>query len=659
MNEITGFVFGYVVRASDAIYPWVSWVYIEWYWLFALFFVMTFAVRIGDRITGNLYLVGITFDQIKTATKENGDVRPPFASLSVLDSPTKDLVLRRRFHYYLRKVIRSYYLVLWLGAFAIVIESMGEELADPRHISLGQWYLLSADHNYGLFWIVAGIVLAFAAARLVQFAIMTDWFGAEDLKVIDTLAKSRKKSSQRSGELTDVRTLDYGARVTFDPTTYFGQAKARDAVFLGLDSKQDEIWVDRAIWRKTNIQILGVPGSGKSVMATNALVQCAASFGDAVVYFDPKNDSFAPHVFRKHCPDFTLIDLRQGKPAQLNLFQGLNQYDMLNLLIAGFNLAEAGEAADFYRVSEQKAAKFIARQFPNGANVQQLLQAAYALPKELKDDAKGLLNKLENLADLSVLQTDNGVDIERIINRGGCLYVIGSMDDESVIRLQKMLFARCVQIVNARDELREYAHVNLMIDEIKYLLSKYVLNALGTVRSKDCHILLAHQSLGDFGQCGQDLNPEFVRTSVIDNTPVRWFYRASNYESAVWASEQTGEILVDVERSWVKNERGSVEVVGHDRQLQKEKRYLFDTNMIQHMPDGFAVVTGLGTAKQAFTHPIVIERTAIPLYECQPLAPVDDFGEFLPTDEYYDLLTQENAPEARTEARNTDFEGIY
>ncbi|WP_269707315.1 hypothetical protein [Klebsiella pneumoniae] len=27
----------------------------------------------------------------------------------------------------------------------------------------------------------------------------------------------------------------------------------------------------------------------------------------------------------------------------------------------------------------------------------------------------------------------------------------------------------------------------------------------GTLRSRDCNLLLAHQSLGDFGQCGQDL----------------------------------------------------------------------------------------------------------------------------------------------------------
>ncbi|KSV39907.1 Mobilization protein A, partial [Klebsiella pneumoniae] len=227
--------------------------------------------------------------------------------------------------------------------------------------------------------------------------------------------------------------------------------------------------------------------------------------------------------------------LRPGKPAQLNLFRDLDQYALKNLLVAGFNLSETGDVADHYRISEQKAAKLIAEQFPQGANIQQVLAAAYALPETLKKDVKGLITKLENVADLSVLQTDSGIDVAGIINGGGCLYVIGSMDDEAVIRVQKMLFARCAQSIIARDEFRMWPHASIMLDEIKYLLSKYVLNALGTLRSRDCNLLLAHQSLGDFGQCGQDLPADFVKTTVLDNTPIRWFYRAASQESAQWA----------------------------------------------------------------------------------------------------------------------------
>lgn len=45
--------------------------------------------------------------------------------------------------------------------------------------------------------------------------------------------------------------------------------------------------------------------------------------------------------------------------------------------------------------------------------------------------------------------------------------------------MQKMLFARCAQIIIAWDEFRARGRTSVMLDEIKYLLSKYVLNALG------------------------------------------------------------------------------------------------------------------------------------------------------------------------------------
>ncbi|HBQ2111880.1 TPA: type IV secretory system conjugative DNA transfer family protein, partial [Klebsiella pneumoniae] len=284
---------------------------------------------------------------------------------------------------------------------------------------------------------------------------------------------------------------------------------------------------------------------------------------------------------------------------------------------------------------------------PQGANIQQVLAAAYALPEALKKDVKGLITRLENVADLSVLQTDSGIDVAGIINGGGCLYVIGSMDDEAVIRVQKMLFARCAQIIIARDEFREWPHVSVMLDEIKYLLSKYVLNALGTLRSRDCNLLLAHQSLGDFGQCGQDLPAEFVKTTVLDNTPIRWFYRAACLESAQWAAGQTGEIRVDVERRRASREAGNVEHISGDSFIQKEARPLFDVNTLQHLPDGFAVMTGLGVARMAFSSPLRVERREIPLQRFPVLAKTDPLAEFRPP-------ADGGGPKA-----DDDFAGIY
>nr|MBD3696599.1 Mobilization protein A [Klebsiella pneumoniae] len=50
-----------------------------------------------------------------------------------------------------------------------------------------------------------------------------------------------------------------------------------------------------------------------------------------------------------------------------------------------------------------------------------------------------------------------------------------------------------------------------------------------------------------------------------------------------------------------------------DSFIQKEARPLFDVNTLQHLPDGFAVMTGLGVARMAFSSPLRVERREIPL----------------------------------------------
>lgn len=652
MDFFTGVALQYhITDVSQALYPWVRWLYIESYKLFALFLLAGVVLGLADRYTDKMRFVGLNSKAVSDYRRKyykDNETAAPYAALASLDSPPKAVTARRHLHHY------GYLLLVWFwaGLFvflvgAVFLQSWGESIMRRGQPTFADWFLLSPGNLYGVAWIAAGFIAGWVVSRLLSFWVLQDWFARQDGKINALITLSRHKTASRTGELTDVRQMSFGDRPDFDPLSYVDVARQQDAIFLGLDEAKQPIFMPRSVWKETNIQILGAPGSGKSIMATNALLQCAA-FGDAVIYFDPKGDPFAPQVLNQHCQNFILVDLRQGKPAQINPFMGLNPHELQKLLVAGFSLAETGDMADVYRVSEQKAAKLIAQQLPHGADVQQLLRAAHALPKDLRDNCKNLLNKLENLAELTAIQTTAGVDIAKVLREGGCLYIIGSTDDENVIRLQKMLFARCIQLVNARDDLVEHPHASIMIDELKYLLSAYVLNALGTVRSKGCNLALAHQSLGDFGQCGQGLAPDFVRTCVLDNTPIRWFYRASNHESALWASQQTGEIQVDSERRRVSAEQGNTELVESETYLQKQTRHLFDTNMIQNMPKGFAVLVGLGVAKQAFTSPIAVTLLPIPLRESPALRTEDPLSDFYP-DYYTDMpVSEENTVESHT-----------
>lgn len=642
----------HIPELARQIYPWVSWLYREYYSLVGFFLVIGLFFGLAELWAGRMRFVGLSqkeWREYAERYKRDNNRAAPFSVLASLDSPGRMVRARRHVWNYAYWLTGAAGLALLGGlVVAVFIESWGETVLRPDLYANADYYLLQPANLFGIAWCAGGLVVGIVLARLLAFLLLDGHFAAADEAVNAKLNQESRRSSQRTGEMTDVRHLHFGEPVPVNALADFSteQARKQQAVFLGKDEQGQPVLVPRDTWRKTNIQILGLPGSGKSVIATNALIRCVRDFGDAVVYFDPKGDAWAPHVFRAHCPDFTLLDLRPGKPAQLNLFRDLDQYALKNLLVAGFNLSETGDVADHYRISEQKAAKLIAEQFPQGANIQQVLAAAYALPETLKKDVKGLITKLENVADLSVLQTDCGIDVAGIINGGGCLYVIGSMDDEAVIRVQKMLFARCAQIIIARDEFRMWPHASIMLDEIKYLLSKYVLNALGTLRSRDCNLLLAHQSLGDFGQCGQDLPADFVKTTVLDNTPIRWFYRAASQESAQWAAGQTGKIRVDVERRRASREAGNVEHISGDSFIQKEARPLFDVNTLQHLPDGFAVMTGLGVARLSFSSPLRVDRREIPLKTFPVLAKTDPLAEY--------------QPEAgRQRPGDDDFAGLY
>ncbi|MFS7702801.1 hypothetical protein ACJ8BL_10605 [Klebsiella pneumoniae] len=66
-----------------------------------------------------------------------------------------------------------------------------------------------------------------------------------------------------------------------------------------------------------------------------------------------------------------------------------------------------------------------------------------------------------------------------------------------------------------------------------------------------------------------------------------------------------------------------MEHISGDSFIQKEARPLFDVNTLQHLPDGFAVMTGLGVARMAFSSPLRVERREIPLQRFPVLAKTD------------------------------------
>jgi hypothetical protein len=444
----------------------------------------------------------------------------------------------------------------------------------------------------------------------------------------------------------------------FNPEKFFLKAAKKNAIFFGLDQKNQPVFVPLSKFRASNLQIMGAPGTGKGVQAGVVLSQSIRN-GDTVISFDPKNDRFGKHVLHHAChsseKSFTYIDLNHGMQAQINPIFGAKPKEVFELFSAAFGLGRKGTDADFYRNSDREAARVMSES--GYESIREMHDYAYEiLGDELAKKSENFLSQLKELALISSIQTRQGLNLSELIEQGGAIHIVGSMRDDSILMLQKMLFVRIVQIVENRER-HNVRHVTAFLDEFKYLLSAPAINALGTVRDKSMNILLAHQSLGDLEQCGSDLNPKAVATNVIDNCQLRWIYRTTIKDTAQWAASQTGTKNVDVESRTVETNEYNSELVSSERRVMKREHDYIDVNTIQHLKDRTAVCVGLERATLAYTYHIDVREMNYPLYAAEPV-PIRDLAKELAGSEKTDpvavtmvdnIVTQSIKSEHKTE----------
>jgi hypothetical protein len=357
---------------------------------------------------------------------------------------------------------------------------------------------------------------------------------------------------------------------------------------------------------------MGTTGSGKGVAAGMLLSQ-AVWEGETVIVIDPKNDEFLPHVMLQAAKDseasYTYLDLN-AESAQWNPFIGKTAQESEELLTAGFGMAEKGTDADFYRVEDRRVARRFAEFITaNPGSLPDQFTAFFRQHADLINSCKKLYADLEELAITPAAQAKVGINIPKLIQRGSVIYIRGSTRNPRILKLQRIFLLSCIQSLENRD--RDNArHAVIFMDEFKYVLSRPALEALGTLRDKRAHVMLAHQSLGDLKDCSGDLNPEAVIGGVIENCAIRLSYRVQDPETAKWLSEASGKILIDDETRVVERNAGLTEIAQGQRALRQAERPLIDTNQLFMLPERCAVLFGAGPARFVFTSPIAVRKTA-------------------------------------------------
>ena len=440
---------------------------------------------------------------------------------------------------------------------------------------------------------------------------------------INRALQGHTRQRKNKDRLTDIRAIDRllpNAQAVYDPRRYYRSGD----YFVGLDEHGQPIYIPYEIWSACHTQHKGATRTGKGVSGGGLAAQGIA-MGDSVIVLDPKGDKWLPHVLRTAAREagvkFHVLDLRPDKPPQFNILSGVKTDELEQLLNAGLGLEETGNpGSDYYRKIDRRT-MLRAVDLVKGLDISmpELCAMVRAEWEELEKDNSGFLLSLEEISRLPCLHTRGGLDLEAAINAGDVIYVVGDMLNTRVVKLQKMVLLRLLQLVNRREDSDGHRLVTIHLDEFKYFLSRIALNALGTVLHKGCNVVLSHQTDGDL-RAGTGIDPEEVIGVVQANAQIRIFFRQDLPDDAARTAAMTGLKVIDKERRKVGRNEELAEVVEPERMVDEVHSPLYDTNIIQSLPPRCAVVFMPGEqARLAITSPYPCEREPLTLSPARPL----------------------------------------
>lgn len=465
--------------------------------------------------------------------------------------------------------------ILWLGAILLLLPfimlylydmTTQKQLADSQQVWL-QWFLNLAVQNWFTLFAAAasGWMIRF---MLLRYALPA-WSGI--------LRKLR--NTQTDDTPTDIRLEASRFNVKdFLPSKYY----KKDAILVGLSEEDKPIHIPADTWYETNMQVIGPTRYGKGVIM-GGLMDQAIRRGDCLFYIDPKKDKFAPHVMYQACKatgrKFYYLTLHDDGIGKWAPFAGGTDRDGLTRLETAFGLDFTGDpGTDYYKSQERKELEKAFRQTRQVEVLKRLME---------ETDANRINAELARWSNIESLcpKKGSGFSIEKALKEGAVVYVQGSLDDSVVKTATKIFIAELIQEARRLDKERK-THLTAVIDEVSFLASKTLAQALATAVGFRVNFVLAYQSQNDLLNIDdKSVNPKYVHQSINVNSQIKAVYGGADFETAEWAANLSGTIIKEVtrmEKTDISNTGG--ETWDNQRFVGAQEENYINTNMVLTLP---------------------------------------------------------------------------
>ncbi len=171
------------------------------------------------------------------------------------------------------------------------------------------------------------------------------------------------------------------------------------------------------------------------------------------------------------------------------------------------------------------------------------------------------------------------------------VYIKGNLDDDVINSACSVMMMEIVQECKRLSETKQ-SHTFLAVDEVAFLVNDRFADALATVASFDCNILLAYQSEGDLLNLkDKSQNAEAISSRIKTNCKYSLYYMAQDFETARVMADDSGLIQKAVTRSEkVTTGRHMAEVWSQERDIHRVEENLITTNRARMLPERVGIL---------------------------------------------------------------------